>query len=186
MVRLALPRSAALRRRRLRAAARSRGDRAQAPAHFRREVARREAPAPVALSAPGQVHAPLGPHAEHVLQRHDRGVGHRRAGEQVVAAAEKGSDWSGPEPGQRADLKDTVGALRGQGYEFATDLPATAPAMAFALESDAESTAYWIGFHNFRVITRYNTSVKYALAAYELGQAIRDGHERTGATGAAW
>jgi membrane-bound lytic murein transglycosylase B len=48
--------------------------------------------------------------------------------------------------------------------------------MLVAVEGDPDSTAYWVGLHNFRVITRYNRSVKYALAALELSEAIRQAY----------
>ena len=97
-----------------------------------------------------------------------------RAGEPVVAEAAKGSGWSGEEPGQGLELRETVASLGQQGYVFATEEPASAAAMIFALERDASESEYWVGFHNFRVITRYNRSVKYALAAHQLSLAIRD------------
>ena len=40
---------------------------------------------------------------------------------------------------------------------------------AFAQEAGVE---YRVGLHNFYVITRYNRSVMYALAAWQLGQAV--------------
>ena len=36
----------------------------------------------------------------------------------------------------------------------------------------ANGTEHWVGFHNFFVITKYNRSVMYALAAHQLGQEI--------------
>jgi membrane-bound lytic murein transglycosylase B len=96
-----------------------------------------------------------------------------RAGQPVVVQATRPAQWSGPEPGNKLDLDATVGAIGKQGYVFATDLPAEAKAGVFSFEAQGGATEYWVGYHNFSVITRYNRSAKYALAAYQLGQAIR-------------
>ena len=44
-----------------------------------------------------------------------------------------------------------------------------ATAMKFALEEGYE---YWLGVHNFYVITRYNHSAMYAMSVYQLSQQI--------------
>ncbi len=42
------------------------------------------------------------------------------------------------------------------------------------LDLQGESgSEHWVGHHNFFVITEYNHSVKYALAVYQLGEAIK-------------
>jgi membrane-bound lytic murein transglycosylase B len=101
-----------------------------------------------------------------------------RTGEPVVVEAVKSPEWTGTEPGQRLGLNATVGSLSEAGFLFATDLPVDTEAMVFALERDSGSSEYWIGFHNFHVITRYNRSVKYALAAHQLSLAIRAAYEQ--------
>lgn len=53
------------------------------------------------------------------------------------------------------------------------DLDLSQPATLMRLEM-ADGDHYWFGLHNFYVITRYNHSRLYAMAVYELSQAIRD------------
>ncbi|QIT57299.1 lytic murein transglycosylase B [Aquisalimonas sp. 2447] len=73
-------------------------------------------------------------------------------------------------------LNTTVGELRAAGIEPEGDFDDDAAALLLALDSDNE-TEYWVGLHNFRVITRYNHSPLYALAAYQLAGAIRNQDE---------
>jgi membrane-bound lytic murein transglycosylase B len=100
-----------------------------------------------------------------------------QTGQPVVEQVTRGEHFKGPDPRNSMDLKDTVGSLRHQGYVFASELADDTPAAAYALEADGGGSEYWVGYNNFRVITRYNRSPKYALAAYELSQAIRTRYE---------
>jgi membrane-bound lytic murein transglycosylase B len=72
-----------------------------------------------------------------------------------------------------------VRSVAEQGYVFSTTLPPEAPAAAFSFEAEGGGSEYWVGFHNFHVVTRYNRSTKYALAAYQLSQAIRSRYFET-------
>lgn len=64
--------------------------------------------------------------------------------------------------------------LRNQGIgpisgEFKPDL-----ATLFDLPTPQADTEYWIGYRNFYVITRYNRSSFYAMAVFELAEAVRN------------
>jgi membrane-bound lytic murein transglycosylase B len=108
-----------------------------------------------------------------------------RFGEPVADRATRSAEWKGAEPTNSLDLGDTVGALAEMGYVFTTQHATDARAGAYALEAKDGGAEYWIGYHNFRVITRYNRSSKYALAAHQLGQAIRAAYEASRAAAAA-
>ena len=96
-----------------------------------------------------------------------------RPGEAVTAQASLGTRWNNSAPPPKNTLKAsaTVEGLSKAGVIFATDLCADSKAELLSYEG-ADGAEYWVGFHNFFVITRYNRSVMYALAAYQLGEAI--------------
>jgi membrane-bound lytic murein transglycosylase B len=95
-----------------------------------------------------------------------------RDSEPVATRATLGSNWRGPEPRNTLQLNDTVASLSESGYVFATEQPENAPTMIMSLEG-SDDQEYWVGYHNFRVITRYNRSVMYALAAHLLADEIQ-------------
>ncbi|TXS96591.1 lytic murein transglycosylase B [Parahaliea maris] len=97
------------------------------------------------------------------------------AGAPVVSAASLVGEV--PEDWFNASLKpeQTVAELDGSGLKpvmagLAPDAPATA--IRFELENGYE---YWMGLHNFYVITRYNHSSMYAMSVYQLSQRIARG-----------
>lgn len=97
-----------------------------------------------------------------------------RNGETVVAGAtvtgEVADSWFVQ---GRKDLKpeQTVAQFAEAGIAATEPLDpeALATAMKFELEEGFE---YWLGLHNFYVITRYNHSAMYAMCVYQLSQQI--------------
>ena len=65
----------------------------------------------------------------------------------------------------------TVKALRDRGLAFVAPPGETAPAVAIRVDGTA-GREYFVGFHNFGVVTRYNRSILYALATEDLGAAV--------------
>ena len=80
-----------------------------------------------------------------------------------------------PPKRNRLKLDSTLGELDEAGLRVVSKLPASTPATFIALQG-VDKNEYWAGFHNFYVITRYNRSVMYALAVWQLGQAISAEH----------
>ena len=96
-----------------------------------------------------------------------------RAGEPVMERAIRIESFAGPEPRNALELDGTVASVTKMGYVFTTTLPSDAPAAPYSFEAAGGGSEYWVGYHNFGVVTRYNRSTKYALAAHQLSQAIR-------------
>jgi membrane-bound lytic murein transglycosylase B len=95
-----------------------------------------------------------------------------RAGEPVMDPAIRSESFAGSEPSNKLELNGTVGSVTRMGYVFTTTLPSNAPAAPYSFEAEGGGSEYWIGYHNFGVVTRYNRSTKYALAALQLSEAI--------------
>jgi membrane-bound lytic murein transglycosylase B len=74
-------------------------------------------------------------------------------------------------PPERMALSQTLGGLRARGVTVASDLPDETPALLLAAPQQ-DAYGYRVGFKNFYVITRYNNSPLYAMAVYDLAQAI--------------
>ena len=70
------------------------------------------------------------------------------------------------------ELEQTVGALRARGLTGIDALPDDARAALFRMQA-ADGDEYWLGLHDFYVVTRYNRSAMYALAVLQLAAEIR-------------
>jgi membrane-bound lytic murein transglycosylase B len=102
-----------------------------------------------------------------------------RAGEPVVLAARATADV--PTAWVNAGLKPkhTLAELAAAGLEPAGEADAAsaetvgaeAQAAVFRFEL-ADGYEYWLGLHNFYVITRYNHSSMYAMSVYQLAQRL--------------
>jgi membrane-bound lytic murein transglycosylase B len=66
----------------------------------------------------------------------------------------------------------SVAEWRKRGFAPIVSLDDAAQASALYLEG-VHGDEYWLGLHNFYVITRYNRSHLYAMAAYQLSREIR-------------
>jgi len=101
------------------------------------------------------------------FNRHGWGAGEsvtypvRATGDGVDAAIDK-------------DLKPNLraGDLKNYGIIFDQDIPDATLLKVMKFEQK-DRNDYWIGLHNFYVITRYNHSALYAMAVYQLSEEIK-------------
>ncbi len=95
---------------------------------------------------------------------------HWRPDEDVVfpLTADKNAKIPGK---QKLKANSTVKEIASWGYRSSQDLKATLKAGLIELKQQDQKD-YWLGLHNFYVITRYNHSAMYAMAVFQLSQEI--------------
>ena len=64
-----------------------------------------------------------------------------------------------------------MGEFAAAGLEPQVEADPAAQAIGIEFEL-ADGMEYWLGLHNFYVITRYNHSAMYAMSVYQLSQRI--------------
>lgn len=75
------------------------------------------------------------------------------------------------DPGNLA-LNETIASLKTKGVDFDNaKQPASTPVLLVPAEQQ-NGPAYRVGFKNFEVITKYNRSVRYAMAVHDLATSI--------------
>ncbi len=95
-----------------------------------------------------------------------------RSDEPVALRARAGAELA-PELLNLIDIPTTtLSHWRDRGLEAIVTLPEDWPAQAYRLDGEF-GEEFWLGLHNFYVITRYNRSHMYALAVYQLSGEIR-------------
>ncbi|MGI9343675.1 MAG: lytic murein transglycosylase B [Gammaproteobacteria bacterium] len=104
-----------------------------------------------------------------------------RSGEPVAVRSVVDDPQRFPVGKNKLALKHTVGSLAAEGVHFETQLDESAPTQLFGFEGD-DGDEYWVGFKNFYVITRYNRSAMYAMAVYQLADALATAKAEAAAT----
>jgi membrane-bound lytic murein transglycosylase B len=98
-----------------------------------------------------------------------------RTGEPIATPARvSGSAYQGL-AGKKPKLTHSLNELVSLGVEPVDSVPGNFKGGLVELEGEA-GPDYWIAFHNFGTVMRYNHSPLYAMAAYELSRALAGGN----------
>ncbi|MFV8818526.1 lytic murein transglycosylase B [Haliea sp. E17] len=77
--------------------------------------------------------------------------------------------------GRALEPRYSVAELSAAGLVPGAPVDPQEKAIALDFELADDGHEYWLGLHNFYVITRYNHSAKYAMSVYQLSEAIAEG-----------
>lgn len=97
-----------------------------------------------------------------------------------VAVATKKSETAEVLPKQSVKPSQTASYYSQQGYTPVAPISADESVSLQVMDMEDGSLEYWFTFKNFYVITRYNHSPLYALAVFQLGEAIKEARETDG------
>ncbi|WP_252178398.1 lytic murein transglycosylase B [Endozoicomonas sp. 4G] len=95
-----------------------------------------------------------------------------RAGRPIVSEAKVTGNQFEKAVSDSVRPKKTLKQLESSGWRPVAALPESAKAAAIKLEGD-KGPEYWLGMHNFYVITTYNRSKLYAMAVYQLATDVK-------------
>ena len=86
-----------------------------------------------------------------------------------------------PKPTRR-HLRPTLSAQKLADYGIQADKEIAPDDLALFIDlgSDKYQAKYWLGLNNFYSITRYNPSVNYAMAVFQLSQQVEQRHQPQG------
>jgi len=94
-----------------------------------------------------------------------------QAGGPVLVEAEADPSMMATLDPRNLNLNETVSGLRSRGVVF--EAPVAPDTAAILIPAELQDrTNVRVGFQNFQVITRYNRSIRYAMAVHDLAQAI--------------
>ena len=96
---------------------------------------------------------------------------HWRQGETVAVRANISSDPAEDTLNKLHRPKRSLAELEAQGYKVMEQLAPETKALPMRF-SAKYGNEYWLGMHNFYVISRYNPRTKYAMAVYQLSELI--------------
>ena len=100
-----------------------------------------------------------------------------KSGEVITGRATVSADYDTSVVNQALKPVLSMAELAASGIvPIADNYAASTLATAMRLEADA-GTEFWLGRHNFYVITRYNHSRLYAMAVFQLAEEIRNSHQ---------
>lgn len=100
-----------------------------------------------------------------------------KSGQPVAERLTTGSDKGFGKPTMGLKPDRTVAEIEAKGAVIDKISDGKAKVSLMRLKTDTGVPEYWVGFRNFYVITRYNHSHKYAMAAYQLSKQINNRYQ---------